>query len=122
MFPYDTISSIYRKAHGLVFHPSLLAHSDSQLNLMIHDNWHYRLNLCETNDYGTRHIQLGGCMAAALSKSVLRHSSIPGSLAEHMECFPTALYWHMMVDDWIASDEQLIQMISEGSHKWALQG
>jgi hypothetical protein len=44
-----------------------------------------------------------------------------GPLGEHMECCPTAVYWHTMMDNWTASIEQLAQMVSEGCKRWVLQ-
>jgi hypothetical protein len=44
-----------------------------------------------------------------------------GHLGEHMECFPTASYWHTMMANWTASDEQLIHMASEGCTQWAIK-
>jgi hypothetical protein len=44
-----------------------------------------------------------------------------GPLGEHMECFPTSVYWHTMNDNWTASIVQLEQMMSEGCKWWALR-
>jgi hypothetical protein len=44
-----------------------------------------------------------------------------GPLGEHMECFPTSVYWHTMNDNWTASIVQLTQMVSEGCRRWTLQ-
>jgi hypothetical protein len=44
-----------------------------------------------------------------------------GPLGEHMECFPTTIYWHIMNDNWTASLVQLKHMVAEGCKSWALR-
>jgi hypothetical protein len=64
---------------------------------------------------------LAALWLSPFQKVVYTTAQYRGPLGQHMECFPTAAYWHTMTDNWSASAKQLHQMRAQGCKRWALE-